>query len=116
MPYGRGSEKGVFWVIDGELLAIPFDENSVFGISKSGNNYNHRSLWEHVKPPKCNKGYDYYHRGRVEINSRGSAVIFLNRNIDECDLVRVKESFSLSGDVKIHYDGSDHYKCHWDRE
>ena len=31
-------KRGVFWLIDGELLAVPFDENATFGIAKSGDN------------------------------------------------------------------------------
>ena len=108
-------KKGVFWLIDDELLAVHFDEDAKYGLSKDGNNYNHRLLWEHVKPPKCNKGFDYYPRGRVEINKRGEAIIYLNQNIDERDIIRIKEVFSLSEGTRIHYDGSDHYKCHLDQ-
>ncbi len=52
--------RGVFWVIDGELLAVPYEDNSTIGIAKSGDNYNHRLLWDYVKPRKCNKPFDYY--------------------------------------------------------
>ncbi|SEA70146.1 hypothetical protein SAMN05216349_12350 [Oribacterium sp. KHPX15] len=46
--------RGVFWLIDEELLAVPYDDSSSVGIAKSGNNYNHKLLWCHVKPRKCN--------------------------------------------------------------
>ena len=36
--------RGVFWIIDDELLAFPFMENDVNGIAKSGNTYNHKEL------------------------------------------------------------------------
>ena len=54
---------GVFWLIDDEILAIPYNEGAFVGIAKSGNNYNHRLLWEFVKPKHCNKPFDYYPRG-----------------------------------------------------
>ena len=42
---------GVFWVIDDELIAIPFDKfKYVEGIAKSGETYNHEKLWELVMP------------------------------------------------------------------
>ena len=40
--------RGVFWLIDEELLAVPYDDSSSVGIAKSGNNYNHKLLWCHV--------------------------------------------------------------------
>lgn len=41
--------RGVFWVIDGELFAVPYEDNSTIGIAKSGGNYNHRLLWDYEK-------------------------------------------------------------------
>lgn len=109
------AKSGVFWVIEGELFIVPFDENAEIGIAKSGRNYNHKLLWESVKPHKCNKEYDYYPRGRVEINKRNEAVIYLNPNIDEEMVEKIKNSFSLPDDVRVHYDGSSHYMCELDR-
>ena len=31
-----GPKKGVFWLVDEEILAIPYDENSTVGLAKSG--------------------------------------------------------------------------------
>ena len=107
---------GVFWVVDGELLAIPFDENIEVGIAKSGRNYNHKLLWESVRPPKCKKKFDYYPRGRVEINAKETAVIYLNPNIDEEMLAQIREFFGLPEGVRVHYDGSEHYYCYLDRK
>lgn len=42
--------RGVFWIIDGELLAFPFMEDSLEGVAKSGNTYNHKKLWNDIKP------------------------------------------------------------------
>ena len=50
------NKRGVFWIVDGELIAVPFDEKATQGVAKSGNTYNHKLLWEHIKP--CNKTYD----------------------------------------------------------
>ena len=48
-------KQGVFWVIDNNLLAIPFDKSKYLdGIAKSGDTYNHEKLWKYVKPQNCN--------------------------------------------------------------
>lgn len=70
------SKRGVFWVIDDDncgkaLIAEVFREEAMIGISKSGNNYNHRLLWDYIKHHGCNKPYDYYPWGRVELSNKG---------------------------------------------
>ena len=61
------SAKGVFWVVEGSLLAFPF-ENGTFdsGLAKSGDTYAHNKLWRQVRPKKSNKPFNYYPRGRIE--------------------------------------------------
>ena len=115
------AQRGVFWVIDDELMddyivAEIFVERASVGLSKSGTNYNHKLLWEHVKPPGCNKPYNYYPRGRVEISNKGKPVIYMNKNIGEDAVERILKIFDISEHPKIHYDGSEHYKCHLDRD
>lgn len=110
-----GPKKGVFWLVDEEILAIPYDENSTVGLAKSGDNYNHRLLWDYVKPPRCNKPYDYYPRGRVEMSNKGRAVIYMNPNIGEEYVLEIMNCFGISETPKVHYDGSEHYKCFLDR-
>lgn len=53
-----GAKRGVFRLIDGKLLCFPFIENAQYDVAKSGNTYNHKLLWEHVRPKGCNKPYD----------------------------------------------------------
>ena len=108
--------KGVFWIVDDELLAIPYSKEATKGLSKSGGNYNHRELWEIIKPARCNKPFDYYPRGRVEVSNKGKPIIYMNPNIDESYLPEIMEAFELDEAPRIHYDGSDHYKCYIDRE
>lgn len=108
------ASRGVFWVIDDTLFAFPFIEDAEFGVAKSGNTYNHKKLWEYVKPKKCNKPFDYYPRGRVEFTGKGKPIIYMNPNIDESLVPEIKIKFGLRDDPVIHYDGSDHYKCHLD--
>ncbi len=108
-------KKGVFWLVEGELLSVVYEENSTVGISKSGENYNHKLLWDHVKPPKCNKPFDYYPRGRVEISNRGKPIVYMNCNIGEEYIPKIMECFALKENPKVHYDGSEHYKCYMDR-
>ena len=70
---------GVFWDIDGELLAFSFDPNNyTSGIAKSGNTYNHQKLWDDIKPKKCNKPYNYYPKGRVVVDRLGKSTIYMN--------------------------------------
>ena len=88
-------QRGVFWLIEDEILAIPYDPATSYGIAKSGENYNHKLLWDHVKPPKCNKSFDYYPRGRVEIDNKGRPVIYLNRNIDDTYISIIIEKFGI---------------------
>lgn len=107
---------GVFWLIEGELLVIPYSEDAMEGLSKSGGNYNHRLLWESVRPKGCNKPFDYYPRGRVEIDNKGRPVIFMNQNIDDSFIPAIKRRFGIEEDPRIHYDGSMHYKCSLDRK
>lgn len=109
-------KRGVFWLIDDEILAVPYEDDAEVGVAKSGNNYNHKLLWEHVRPRKCNKPFDYYPRGRVEFTTRGEPVIYLNSNIGEQYITEVMEIFGITDAPKIHYDGSNHYKSHFDRE
>ena len=49
MNNGKG-KRGVFWLIDNELLAVPYSDDMTEGLSKSGDNYNHSLLWDLVKP------------------------------------------------------------------
>ena len=110
-------KKGVFWLIeDGNLLACPFEEGETVGLSKSGDNFNHKLLWEHVRPRGCNKPFDYYPRGRVEISNKGKPIVYMNRNIGEDVIEQIMQAFDLQERPVIHYDGSEHYKCYLDRQ
>ena len=109
-------KKGVFWLIEEDkLLTCPFTEGEVIGLSKSGDNYNHKALWEYVRPRGCNKPFDYYPRGRVEISNKGKPVVYMNSNIGEDVIERIILAFELKEVPIIHYDGSEHYKCFLDR-
>ena len=106
--------RGVFWVIDDELLAFPFVEGDVNGIAKSGNTYNHKKLWQDIKPRGCNKPYNYYPRGRVDFSNKGKSIIYVNPNIDESIIPEIKIEFGLRDDPEIRYDNSQHYRCYMD--
>lgn len=107
---------GVFWLIEDEILAIPYVEWAREGLAKSGRNYNHRLLWNYVKPEGCNQEFDYYPRGRAEIDCRDQAVIYMSPHIDKAYVPQIMHAFKIDGSVRIHYDGSKHYQCHFDRE
>ena len=109
-------KKGVFWLIDEDLLTIQYSEDVTEGLSKSGENYNHKLLWDLVKPVGCNKPYDYYPRGRVETSNKGKPLVYMNINIGPEYIPLIMERFDLPEVPKIHYDGSEHYKCHFDED
>lgn len=107
---------GVFWDIDGKLLAYPFVEGDyVEGQAKSGVTYNHKKLWDLIKPRDCsNKPYNYFPRGRVVIDNKGRPVIYMNPNVSEDLIDDIKIEFGLREVPKIHYDSSEHYKSYQD--
>lgn len=106
--------RGVFWIVDGKVLSFPFynDINSP-GVAKSGLTYNHKNLWPDVKPKGCNKPYNYYPRGRVELGKKNH-IIYVNPNFDKYDLAEVRKDFGLINEPKVVFDNSDHYKCYLD--
>lgn len=106
--------RGVFWIVDGKVLSFPFynDINSP-GVAKSRLTYNHKNLWPDVKPKGCNKPYNYYPRGRVELGKK-NPIIYVNPNFDKYDLAEVRKDFGLINEPKVVFDNSDHYKCYLD--
>lgn len=106
--------RGVFWVVQGNLLAFPFREGSQLGVAKSGNTYNHRLLWENVKPHSNKMPFDYYPRGRVEINRQGVPILYMNPNVPESLLPGIMTAFELLLPPVIRYDYSRHYRCYLD--
>lgn len=108
--------KGVFWVIEKGgreiLLAFPFREGDSTGVAKAGDTYNHRLLWEHVRPLGCNRAYNYYPRGRVEITRQGQVRIYMSPYVSERFIPEVKAAFGITEEPRIHYDFSRHYRCH----
>ena len=107
--------RGVFWIVEDELKAFVFEEGAEYGVARSGNTYNHKLLWEHVRPAKCSRAFDYYPRGRVDYNGKGKPVIYMNPHIDLKFVEQIVRAFDLSEEPIVHYDGSDHYKCYLDR-
>ena len=66
------------------------------------------------KPRKCNNPFNYYPRGRVELNNKGDPIIYMNPNISEDYIPMIMELFGIKEVPKIHYDSSEHYKCSFD--
>jgi hypothetical protein len=106
--------RGVFWIVDGKVLLFPFyNDITSPGVAKSGLTYNHKNLWPDVKPKGCNKPYNYYPRGRVELGKK-NPIIYVNPNFDKYDLAEVRKDFGLINEPKVVFDNSDHYKCYLD--
>lgn len=116
MPECEGPLRGVFWVIDGELLFYPFrpDAHDGPGVAKSGNTFNHKALWNSLSI--SSKPYNYYPRGRVDVSNKGNAVIYLNPVINTETLIeKIKHDFGIRDDAfLVRQDYSDHYKCYLD--
>lgn len=115
----KESSNGIFWYIDDEdvLLAYPFGSvNSPSGIAKSGDTYNHKRLWADLKPKGAKYSYNYYPRGRVDWDRLGRATIYLNPNVPESVISKIKAEFGIrpSDDCRIQYDYSEHYRSHLD--
>lgn len=101
-------------MVDGKLLAFPFFEGVFVGVAKSGNTFNHKKLWEELSV--SSKPYNYYPRGRVDVNNRGRVSIHLNPciNLDEI-IAGIKAAFDIQEkDYRVCLDYSEHYKCHFD--
>ena len=109
---GDDMNQGVFWVIDNNLLAIPFDKSKYpYGIAKSGDTYTHEKLWKYVKLQNCNKPYNYYPRGRVFKGTKSKAIVYMNPNISNEFIPNIRESFEIKDEPIIKLDYSKHYKC-----
>ena len=111
----KETSDGVFWIVEGELLAYPFGSVSTLdGVAKSGNTYNHKRLWNDIKPKGSKYTYNYYPRGRVVIDSQGRPTVYMNPNIDESFIKDIKIEFGLRTEPRIIYDNSNHYRCYLD--
>lgn len=126
--------KGIFWIKDIDNIS---DSDLYFQIScnsdgtindyinldyssKDGNNFNHKNTWNKLsKRETDNKSFDYYPRGRVEINN-SKAIIYCNPNIANDELKNwCIDKFNLNkyngiNKVTINADYSNHYKCYLD--
>lgn len=128
--------RGVFWIPDVNdiyksnlYFQIPCDSNgnidSEFTISsdmasKNTDNYNHKNLWSTLSKNYTNgKPFDYYPRGRIEIN-RGIATVYYSPHIPQEELKSwVIDRFNLTTHngikkIKMIADGSNHYHCFLD--
>lgn len=109
-------KRGVFWLIEGKLLAFPFDGSHTEGIAKFGNTYNHQKLWSSVKPLGNRVPFDRYPRGRVELTSQNVPVIYMSPHITKDWIPQIAAAFDIHGDLVIGYDHSRHYQCYLDKE
>ena len=127
--------KGIFWIVNRKYIesnmayciklscdinGIPLNELECEGVSKSGDNYNHKKYWEILdRKLTNNKSYNYYPRGRVEIKN-SKVMVFLNPiiNTEEIQDFIIDEYKLNTEEIKkidFKVDGSNHYKSHLDR-
>lgn len=113
---GEKPYKGVFWVIEQgnakKLLAFPFYGDETYGVAKSGDTFNHRLLWESVRPKGCSRAFDYYPRGRVELTGQGRAVIYMSPYVSAEFIPEIKSAFGLGDNFVVKLDFSKHYRCY----
>lgn len=128
--------RGIFWITDinnidnSELyFQIPCDSygnlDDEFSMdinrsSKSEDNYNHKKVWSTLSSKLTNnKPFNYYPRGRVEINN-GKAIVYCSPWLDIDELKDwVTDKFNLTkhngiNKIRIIYDYSEHYHCYLD--
>ena len=126
--------KGIFWITDSDNIysnqlyfQIPCDTNGniladidIGMSSKSTLNFNHEKVWNQLeKKYTGNLPYNYYPRGRVEINN-GKAIIYLSPWINNQEVIDfIKDKYNLTvyngiKSVRAISDGSEHYKCYLD--
>ena len=108
--------RGVFWLINGKLFAFPFDGSHPEGIAKSGNTYNHKKLWDSLKPAGRHVPFDWYPRGRVELTKQNVPVIYMSPHIGTEWIPEIMTQFALRCEPVIRYDHSVHYHCYIDKE
>lgn len=97
------------------MLAFPYDPNEFeFAKSRNGLTYTHKKLWTEIAQKYRNKPYNYYPRGRVDVDNKGRSVIYVNPNITDEDLREIRRQFGIIKEPIVKYDNSNHYKCHLD--
>lgn len=108
---------GPFWYIpeDDKLIAFPFDPDQ-FKDSRSNNGltYTHEKLWPKIAGAYKKHPYNYYPRGRVEIDNQGRSVIYMNPNIPDSAIPEIKTEFGIRCEAIVKTDGSSHYLCYLD--
>lgn len=126
--------KGIFWIVDQDDLEnnknycfqIPVNSdgdiisNDFISNAKSGTTYNHKNTWNSLSSKLTkNKSFDYFPRGRVEINN-GKAIIWVNPNLYNEEVKKfIIDEFNLNKhnnikEVVMKADFSAHYKCYLD--
>ena len=107
--------KGIFWYTDDGLLAFPYDPNEhTSGLSKNGLTYTHKKLWPYIAGKYKKHPYNYFPRGRVEIDNKGRSVIYMNPNVPESVLPDIRVEFGIRDEEIVKYDNSNHYRCYLD--
>lgn len=105
--------KGIFWLIEDWLLTFPFEKDKFqTAVAKSGDTYVHKYLWKEISKSKI--PYNFYPRGRVEINKCEQAIVYMNPNIVPDYVGQIIKNFGLREYPRIIYDNSIHYRCYLD--
>lgn len=108
---------GPFWYIldEAKLIAFPYDPNELqSALSSNGLTYTHKRLWPEIAGQYKSKPYNYYPRGRVEMDNQGRSVIYINPNIPDSAIPEIKTEFGIRGEAIVKTDGSSHYLCYLD--
>lgn len=112
--------KGPFWYIPdtNEILSFPYDESNYdtyrYALSRNGLTFTHKRLWPEISGTYKKYPYNYFPRGRVEVDNKGRSVIYMNPNIPNSAINEIKIEFGILNEPIIKYDNSSHYKCYLD--
>ena len=119
--------EGFFWIIEDEVVGYTEQVNKYGYELKQSKT--HEELWDSIKPNGCDKGFDYYPRGRVMVDqnydsdgkfTHFSAMVFLDPCINN-KRDKVTDYYNLSQIEKRHNifwmvnlkerSGINHYSC-----
>ena len=71
-------------------------------------------MWPEISGKLRKHPYNYFPRGRVEIDNKGRSVIYMNLNIPESVISDIKSEFDVREDAIVKYDNSAHYRSYLD--
>lgn len=104
--------KGPFWHISdtNEILAFPYDESNYdtyrYALSRNGLTFTHKRLWTKISGKYRRYPYNYFPRGRAEIDNKRRSFIHMNPDVPNSAICDIKREFVIRNEPIIKYDNS----------